>query len=107
MNVLQLVERERLVLRRHVEDLPTDHSRGAGGAGEFENQLRRDARVGVARQKLERHRDHRVAGEDGDRFAEDFVVGGTAAAKVVVVHGGQVVVDEAEGVDQLNGGGGG
>ena len=35
-----------------------------------------------------------VAGEDGDGFAEDDVAGGLAAAEVVVVEGGQVVVDE-------------
>ena len=44
-----------------------------------------------------------VAGEDGDGFAEDFVAGGLAAAEVVVVEGGEVVVDEGVGVEHLQG----
>ena len=44
-----------------------------------------------------------VAGEDGDGFAEDDVAGGLAAAEVVVVEGGEVVVDEGVGVEHLEG----
>ncbi len=44
-----------------------------------------------------------VAGEDGDGFAEDYVAGGLAAAEVVVVEGGEVVVDEGVGVEHLEG----
>ena len=44
-----------------------------------------------------------VAGEDGDGFAEDYVAGGLAAAEVVVVEGGEVVVDEGVGVGHLYG----
>ena len=44
-----------------------------------------------------------VAGEDGDGFAEDFVAGGLAPAKVVVIEGGQVVVDEGVGVEHFDG----
>jgi hypothetical protein len=46
----------------------------------------------------------RVAGEDGDGFAEDDVAGGLAAAEVVVVERGEVVVDERVGVEHLDGG---
>ena len=45
-----------------------------------------------------------VAGEDGGGFAEDDVAGGLAAAEVVVVEGGKVVVDEGVGVEHLEGG---
>ena len=45
-----------------------------------------------------------VAGEDGDGFAEDDMAGGLAAAEVVVVEGGKVVVNEGVGVDHLDGG---
>jgi hypothetical protein len=44
----------------------------------------------------------RVAGEDRHRLSEHLVVGGDAAAEVVVVHGGQIVVDERVRVDQLH-----
>jgi len=45
-----------------------------------------------------------VAGEDGGGFAEDDVAGGLTAAEVIVVEGGQVVVDEGVGVDHFEGG---
>ncbi len=48
-----------------------------------------------------------VADEDGDRVAVDLVRGGTAASQVVVIHGGKVVMDEAEGVDAFEGDRGG
>mmetsp|Transcript_38678 Transcript_38678/g.121161 ORF Transcript_38678/g.121161 Transcript_38678/m.121161 type:complete len:397 (+) Transcript_38678:293-1483(+) len=50
----------------------------------------------------ERLREHGVTGEDGDILAVHHVVRRLAAAQVVVVHGGQVVVDEAHRVDHLH-----
>jgi hypothetical protein len=47
-----------------------------------------------------------VAGEEGDGFAVDLVAGGDAAAQIVVIHAGEVVVDEGVGVEALDGGGG-
>ena len=44
-----------------------------------------------------------VAGQDGDAFAEDLVIGRLAAAQIVVIHGRQIVVDEGIGVDALDG----
>ena len=44
-------------------------------------------------------RNHRVAGEDGHGFAEDFMVGRATTAEVVVVHGGKIVMDETERVN--------
>ena len=44
-----------------------------------------------------------VAGQDGDGFAEGLVAGGLAAAQIVVVQGGQIVVDERVGVEHLQG----
>lgn len=43
-----------------------------------------------------------VASEDGDGVAEDLVGGGAAATEIVVIHAGEVVVDEGVGVDQLD-----
>jgi hypothetical protein len=57
-----------------------------------------------AREEAEGERQQRVAGEDRERLAVDLVAGRPAAAQVVVVHRGQVVVDEAVGVDALDGG---
>jgi len=44
-----------------------------------------------------------VAGEDGDGLAESYVAGGFAAAQVVVIEGGQIVVDERVGVQHFEG----
>ena len=46
-----------------------------------------------------------VAGEDGDGVAEFLVARGLAAAEVVVVESGEIVVDEGIGVDEFDGAG--
>ena len=46
--------------------------------------------------------EERVAGEDRGRFVEGLVDGGLAAAEVVVVHRGQVVVDQRVAVEELD-----
>jgi len=56
---------------------------------------------------VEGEREQRVPGEDRDGLAVDDVAGGLAAAEVVVVHAGEVVVDERHGVHHLDGRGGG
>jgi len=47
-----------------------------------------------------------VAGEDGGGLIVFFMEGGPASAEVVIVHGGEVIVDEGEAVDHLDGCGG-
>ena len=49
----------------------------------------------------------RRAGEDRNSLAENPVVGGAAAAEVVVIHAGKVVVDEGISVDAFDGAGDG
>ena len=44
-----------------------------------------------------------IARQDGCAFIEGLVYGGLATTQVVVIHGGQVVVDQRVGVDQLDG----
>ena len=107
MNLAQSVERKLLVFARHVEDLATDHALRTRGNREFLHERRHERWRGAGRDQLECQSHHRIAGEDGHRFAEDLVVGGPAATKIVVVHGGEIVVDEGEGVDQLHRSGGG
>ena len=88
-----------------VDDLAADHAfDGAGGLGDEAEDLDDgcggNAEVGddLVGEGLEG-----VAGEDGDGFSEDDVAGGLAAAEVVVVEGGEVVVDEGIGVEHLDG----
>jgi hypothetical protein len=62
-----------------------------------------DGRGRVGEGEPERLREQRVAGEQGDAVAERDVRAGPAAALIVVVERGQVVVDEREGVHELEG----
>ncbi len=78
----------------------------SGAYGEGDVAEDRDYGCGVCRELgdgLEGEGLEGVAGEDGDGFAEDYVAGGLAAAEVVVVEGGEVVVDEGVGVEHFEG----
>ncbi len=54
-------------------------------------------------QEVERPGEQGVSCEDRDGFAEDLVARRLATSQVIVVHGRQVVVDEAVGVHHLDG----
>ena len=69
-------------------DFAQDGDDGSGGRGEL--------RDGLERERLEG-----VAGEDGDGFSEGNVAGRMAAAQIVVVERGQIVVNERVGVQHL------
>ena len=59
------------------------------------------AGCGQLRDGLEGEGLERVTGEDGDGFSEGDVAGRLAAAEIVIVECGKVVVDERVGVDHL------
>ena len=98
-------------LRLEVHHLAADEAGRAAGLAEDRRgreppaQPRRVQPGGHLGQQVEGPRQQRVAGQDRDRLAEDLVRGRLAAAQVVVVHGRQVVVDQAVGVDHLHGAG--
>ncbi len=48
-----------------------------------------------------------IASEYCDGFAENSVIGGSTAAKIIVVHAGEIVVNEGVGVDAFDGASGG
>ena len=54
---------------------------------------------------LKRERQQAVAGEDRGRFAKFLVARRQAATQVVIIHRGQIVVDERVCVNHLDGGG--
>jgi hypothetical protein len=102
MDELQRVPRHGLALGLDVHDLPAHHAPRSGGPGHGAHHLADHARVsGTGGDQLEGQGEERVAGQDGHGFAEHLVIGQPAPPVVVVVHGGQVVVDERVGVDQL------
>src|SRR5205085_1641084 len=54
------------------------------------------------RGNLKRDREQRVAGENGDAFAKNFVTRRAAAAEIVVIHAREIVVYERIGVDAFD-----
>ena len=92
-----------------VHHLAAGHARRPRRASQFEHQVGADERVLMGLrigQNFERHRMKAVAGEHRDRFAESLVNGRLAAAKVVIVHARQIVVDQRIDVDRLDRGAG-
>ena len=101
-----------------IDDLAADHTGRKSGveiaeaadAGAHRNRdLAQDLHYGIGGRRnlcdgLEGERLQRVAGQDGDGFAEGDVAGWLAAAQVVVVQRGQIVVDQRVGVQHLDGG---
>ena len=104
LDVEQALRVRREASGKHVLDLAADHRPRSGGRRQLrhagEGDLRRRGHRG---QEPERERLERIAGEKGDGFAVDLVAGGDAAAQVVVVHAGEIVVDEGVGVEALDG----
>ena len=91
-------------LRLEVHHLPARHAGRAGSAGEIEDELGADERIGVSRgigEHLERQRVEAIAGEDRGRLVELLVHRRAAAAQVIIVHRRQVVMDQRIDVDCL------
>jgi hypothetical protein len=96
-------------LRGEIEHLPADHAAEPGCSGETHDQLGTDRPILMRRRvghELEGERLKRVAGEDRGRLVEAAVHRRLAAAQVVVVHGGEVVVNEGVAVQELKRGAG-
>ena len=96
MNVFERGGVDGLAFRLDVGDLAADHAvDGASGAADFGDDanaaIGRDVGVGKC---FERKSEQGVTRENGHGNAEFFVARGLAAAKVVVVEGGQIVVNE-------------
>ncbi len=100
---------DRLALAFEVKDLACDQPAAPRGARQLPDQgghpvPRRCLRLG---ENFKSDGQERVAREDSDAFAKNFVTCGAPAAQVVVVHAGEVVMNEGIGVDAFHGAGGG
>ena len=109
VQALEIVGRDRPALGLEVHHLAADQARRAAGLAQHRGGAQPAAQApvvpassGSLGQEVEGARQQRVAGQDRDRLAEHHVRGRLAAAQVVVVHRGQVVVDQAVGVDHLD-----
>ena len=92
-----------------IEALAADHAGGTASLRKPRDQLRAHGRVGMCLRPGEHgegQRQQRVAGQDRGPLVEGLVHGGPAAAQVVVVHGGQVVVHQRVAVHALESRGG-
>jgi hypothetical protein len=105
VNITKLRDGDVASFAFEVGHLAGDELEGTGGPGEFED----DVAVGISGPgpalggDLEGLGEQGIAGEDGDPFTEDLVVGEASASIIVVIHGRQVVVDEGVGVDAFHG----
>ncbi len=92
-----------------VEHLAADHAAQSGRARQRADQFDADAgiRMGLAaRQDVESEGQQPVAGEDRGRFVEFLVRGRLSAPQIVVVHGGQIVMDQRIAMDAFERGAG-
>ncbi len=91
-----------------IGDLASDHAAGAGRGRESRDQAERPSRVDTGtlralRGDPKRLRQQRIARENRERLTVDDVHGRPAAAELVVVHRGEVVVHERVRVHELDG----
>lgn len=94
-----------LVCRQQIEHLPARHPECACRMSEVPNQLDTDFCKGVRRrvgQDLERQRQQGVTGKDRSRLVERDVHRRFSAAKVIIVHARQIVVDQRMDMDALD-----
>jgi len=87
-----------------VEHLTGNQSEAAGGMGQFGDVIGRGVTaIGLgAGDRGKGLGEEPVPGQDGHRFAVDLVTSGASAAKIIVVHAGQVVVDQGVGVNAFD-----
>jgi hypothetical protein len=81
-------------------------ARGGGELGDEEAGEARRFRIGRG-EDLEREGEEGVSGEDSGGLVVRAVASGAAPPEVAVVHGGEVIVDQAVAVEAFHGGGGG
>ena len=88
----------------HVQGLSPHHALGSrllGQAGDrLHHPLRRELGPG---QGLEGGGEQSIPRQDGGGLSVNFMVGGPPPAQVVVVHAGQIVVDQGVAVQHLDG----
>ena len=95
MDLQQLVLREQLLFSLHIELLTAADAIGSGGFGQNPGTLSARLRRKTAFQNgAEGFCLQRVARERGGALAIDHMVRGLTAAQLVVVHTGQIVVNE-------------
>src|SRR4029077_2205841 len=105
VNVFEHFRLDALAFRFEVGDLAADHAvNGSRGAGNFRKHG--DATSGIdggGGNRFECQSEESIAGENRRGFAEFLVASRLAAAEVIVVESGEIVVNQRVGVDKLDG----
>lgn len=104
MNVFDEIGVGGLAFGGKIFGLPGDDAAAAGRACQFESESASDG--WDFRKHFEGEREQGIAGQNGGGFIESDVAGGAAAAQCIVVHGGQIVMDQGVGVQQFQSAGG-
>ncbi len=87
-----------------IEDFTADEPMRARGLGENTDGLAGSDGVGRGLgEDFKCKGEESIASEDGEGFAKDFVASGAAPAEVVVVDRGEIVVYQAETMDEFDG----
>lgn len=96
MNVAELRKRCGFVFALEIGDLTGNELKRTRSAGEFEHErMVRITRGGLRlNEDFKSLRQQCVASKNGDAFAKNLVTGRLATPEIVVVHRGQVIVDE-------------
>src|SRR5207248_7103181 len=84
-----------------IGDLTGDQFATARSRRNLANDLCRRVTPGrlCARGDFECNGEKTIAGEDSDAFPKDFVAGGAATTKIVIIHARQIVMHERVGVN--------
>ena len=102
MDLFEGFFRDFFAFAEDVDGFSADEAFGADAfGGDFEDFDDLACRKGQGGEDFEGEGEEGIAGKEGDGFAELDVAGREPSAEVVVVEGGEVVVDEGEGVDHL------
>ena len=104
MNVGHFFFRNLAALLGHVHNLTCHHTGDPGTAG---NGFRRTQPLhgtvfaGCTQHQLHSTMQQTIPCQNGHAFAKHHVIGRLAAAKIVIVHGRQVIMNQAVGMDHL------
>mmetsp|Transcript_25528 Transcript_25528/g.43583 ORF Transcript_25528/g.43583 Transcript_25528/m.43583 type:complete len:295 (-) Transcript_25528:97-981(-) len=105
VNPFEIIEgRARLTLAFEIHDLSSSKALGTNGfakAGDDVNDPIGGHALCVSRDVFEGSTEEGVTREDGNVLTVDDMVGRLASSQVVVVHGGEIVVNQTHGVDHL------
>ena len=106
MDVLKGVEADVFPFTFQINHLAPHQTRRTRHRGQFPNDLeqtlRRHTRTAQGHH-LKGSGQQGIPGEDRHGLAVHLVVGGSAATQVIVIHGGEVVMDQRHRVDHLQG----